>query len=70
MWQATYAGLGAGLGGLVGGLLMERYGGQGLFASAAAIVAAGALGGLVLEHASALLRRGKLQHADNKRKAE
>jgi hypothetical protein len=31
VFQATYLGVGVGLGGLVGGMLMERYGGGALF---------------------------------------
>jgi len=45
LFQSTYAGLGAGLGGLIGGLLMESRGGQGLFFTAAALVAVGGLAG-------------------------
>ncbi|WIA33190.1 hypothetical protein OEZ86_006337 [Tetradesmus obliquus] len=59
LWQATYAGIGAGAGGLLGGLLMERCGGQGLFAAAAAIVAAGGLAGVCVEKAAEALQAGR-----------
>ncbi|WIA13042.1 hypothetical protein OEZ85_006650 [Tetradesmus obliquus] len=59
LWQATYAGIGAGAGGLLGGLLMERCGGQGLFAAAAAIVAAGGLAGVCVERAADVLQAGR-----------
>lgn len=55
LWQATYGGIGAGLGGLLGGLLLDRQGGQGLFFTAAAAVAAGGLAaagvGLMMQRA-------------------
>jgi hypothetical protein len=59
LWQATYAGIGAGVGGLLGGLLMERCGGQGLFTAAAAIVAAGGLAGVCIEAAAEALQAGR-----------
>lgn len=57
MFQSTYAGIGAGLGGLVGGLLMDKLGGQGLFAVAAAFVAVGCVVGLIAERAVAVLQQ-------------
>ncbi len=41
LFTATYVGVGQGLGGLVGGLLMQRFGGAGMFAMCSAICAAG-----------------------------
>jgi hypothetical protein len=54
LFQSTYAGVGAGLGGLIGGLLMESQGGQGLFFTAAVMVAAGGLAGAVAGRLPAL----------------
>lgn len=68
LFQATYGGVGAGLGGLVGGMLLERAGGQGLFLTAAAIVAAGGLAGALAEGAAGMA--GRLQLASGKAKAE
>jgi hypothetical protein len=59
LWQAAYAGIGAGIGGLAGGLLMERCGGQGLFTAAAAIVAAGGLAGVCIEKAAEAVQAGR-----------
>ncbi|KAF8067343.1 MFSD6 [Scenedesmus sp. PABB004] len=53
LWQAAYGGVGAGLGGLAGGVIMQRAGGQAAFLSAAAFVAAGTLAGVLAEHATA-----------------
>jgi MFS family permease len=59
MFQSTYGGVGAGLGGLVGGFLMDRLGGQGLFATAAGIVAAGGVLGLLADQAAAAVHKDK-----------
>eukprot|EP00879_Flechtneria_rotunda_P022677 GHRR01023949.1.p1 GENE.GHRR01023949.1~~GHRR01023949.1.p1 ORF type:complete len:444 (+),score=160.72 GHRR01023949.1:257-1588(+) len=61
LFQATYAGVGAGLGGLAGGILMQRYGGQGLFTAAAAFVAVGGVAGLLVDQAVSAVRRCKQQ---------
>lgn len=63
MFQSTYGGVGAGLGGLVGGFLMDKLGGQGLFTTAAAIVAAGGVLGLLADQAVAALQQGNLKQA-------
>jgi MFS family permease len=63
MFQSTYGGVGAGLGGLVGGFLMDKWGGQGLFAAAAGIVAAGGVLGLLADQAVAAVHKGKLKEA-------
>ncbi len=61
LFQSTYGGLGAGLGGLVGGLLMERTGGQGLFFCTAAMVAVGGLVGAFAANLPALMQPGTKQ---------
>lgn len=63
LFQSTYAGVGAGLGGLIGGLLMESQGGQGLFFTAAAVVAVGGLAGAVVSQLPALAQRS-LKHKE------
>lgn len=63
LFQSTYAGVGAGLGGLIGGLLMESQGGQGLFFTAAAVVAVGGLAGAVVSQLPALARTS-LKHKE------
>lgn len=65
LFQSTYAGVGAGLGGLIGGLLMESQGGQGLFFTAAGMVAAGGLAGALAGRMPALqVAHSSLKHKE------
>jgi outer membrane lipoprotein SlyB len=57
------------MGGLLGGLLLERCGGQGLFMTAAAIVAAGGLAGACVEKAAEAVQAGRTEglHTDRRK---
>jgi predicted MFS family arabinose efflux permease len=59
VFQAAYLGLGVGLGGLVGGLLMETLGGQALFTHSALLVLAGCAAGVLAEHTLGALKPNK-----------
>jgi predicted MFS family arabinose efflux permease len=64
IFQATYLSIGGGLGGIIGGLLMEAQGGEELFKYSALMVLAGWAGAVLVEKALGLEDAGSRQQGN------